>query len=339
MLITWHYKIKRKIQWQMGLAIAFIALFLMTNWLLGLLAFNSVPYDSVQAKDAGAALAFPIISGFMIFSFQFCLRSLANSISLLSHTKVRKQKIEYRLWLFFEQKIKRNIPQLLTLSAFLTSSYLIANGLVFSNDNEGGIEVLRLYLFVQCFFFWLMLCTLIYTLYFSTRTLLHYINFRVRIRLFQLEMLTPALKTGWINFVVTSLVISLQPLFWIHSSPPNIDMFFIIFALISSLFFFGYPVININRTMSNKKSMAVQRINSAIDEALHSGPKQYRRLVDNDQKLQYVSDLLTVRQEILETKTWLLDFPFMIRIGLLIFIPAFSWIASSIIDNLVKSFL
>ena len=112
-----------------------------------------------------------------------------------------------------------------------------------------------------------------------------------------------------------------------------------IFFFTRSTFISTY--LEVHRVVAQKRMLTLTRINDSLK--IEISPEKRvsvtRRLVDNDSRLQFISDLLTVRTEIERAPSWPLTFPFTLKIFALILLPMLSWTGAGLVSQVIKAAL
>lgn len=98
------------------------------------------------------------------------------------------------------------------------------------------------------------------------------------------------------------------------------------------------PILEAHNVVDKRRSLTLARINDSLKIEM-SPEKRFsvtRRLVDDDNRLQFISDLLTVRTEIERAPSWPLTLPFTLKILALILLPMLSWTGAGLVSQLIK---
>ena len=329
-----------KLRWWAQLSLLYLLICWSCNYLLGLYNFDTMAFDTNAGKDTGAAISLPLVTAFALFGNLLVRVTTAKAISRIRYQKAAHY-LKYSTFAekLLSSKLKRATPYLLGVTVLLSLGYFSTHQLYDVSNPLSVFTQARSVLILQTWVCWFFMLRLFLSIFYSTRMTIHFVSTKIAVRLFRIDELKPISKIVMINFVAPALVVGIQPLFWINSAAPELDLLLIMFALFLLLLAISVPIYLIKKELKRKKMLSIERINDAIDAALQADRKKQRRLVDSDNRLQYVSDLLTVRNEIGESKEWPVDIPFIIKVSVLFCLPLIGWVASSLIDNLVKSLL
>jgi hypothetical protein len=108
-------------------------------------------------------------------------------------------------------------------------------------------------------------------------------------------------------------------------------MFGFSFLLVVSHFF-------VRKVIKKRKEIMLQRINQSLNEQMlmNTESNAYRRLVDDETRLQFISDLLIVRKEVNQAPLWPMSMPFTVKMMLILMLPILSWMGAGFVSQFLK---
>ena len=151
----------------------------------------------------------------------------------------------------------------------------------------------------------------------------------------------PLCKLVLHNFCLSSILLALYSITFLFVEVPVTDavLLSVISLLIVLLLF--QPIWEVHSVVAKRRSLALARINDSLKTEISPEKRvsETRRLVDDDTRLQFISDLLTVRTEMERAPSWPLTLPFTLKILVLILLPMLSWTGAGLMSQLIKVIL
>ena len=306
------------------------------NTLLGFISF-SYPPDSLAARDAGAAFVLPILTAMAWWGYRIVVVKTSQYLAAVISHRRRNSLSRIQRWLvrLLVSRVDRVRWGLVLAALTLSLAYLISQGLTDTLKEEPT----RIVLLLQAFPLWLSILHVLTANVFTLKFLRKHLNDYFRVRLFEIERLRPVCHMVVTNFLVASLLLTIFSLNALFITLPLIDaLLMLVFSLVILLILIQ-PVIEMSKIVSVRRAMTLSRINDILKIQLNtsSAPQNDdRRLVDNSERLQFISDLLTVRKEISNAPVWPMNFPSTIKILALMMLPLLSWTGSGVVAQLMK---
>lgn len=162
-----------------------------------------------------------------------------------------------------------------------------------------------------------------------------------RIRLFEMEKLMPLCKLVLHNFCLTSILLAIYSVTFLFVDVPLTDAMLLSVISLLIVLLLLQPILEVHSVVSKRRSLTLARINESLK--METSPEmrvtETRRLVDDDTRLQFISDLLTVRTEVERAPSWPLTLPFTLKILVLILLPMLSWTGAGLMSQLIKVIL
>lgn len=322
------------------LPLAYLLVVLVVNVLFDTVTLEH-PRDSIMARDAAAALTLPFLTMLLWWGRRVSMLSAASSLAhIVSH---RRQREALRLsgvllgTLVVSLRRRQHIP-------ILASLFLFA-GYVYAEDLYRGFESLailnkfgRLALLLQGWGLWYCLLNFVTSLVIQFLMIKQYLNRYLRVRLFEIEELSPACNIVIVNFCIAVFALCCYPLHAIFIDIPDTDQYVLLVLSVIIAVLLLAPVFFIRNIVARHKALTLERINAALSEhTLHnSSAVSNRRLVDNEGRLQVIADLLVVRKEIDNAPLWPMNMPFAFKMVILLSLPMLSWMGAGIVSQLLK---
>lgn len=308
---------------------------LMVNALLGFISFSHPP-DSLAARDAGAAFVVPVLTAMAWWGYRFNIEKAAQYLAPVIGHRRRNSASRIKRWLvrLLMSRVEQVRMGLIIAAMVLSSMYLISQGLT----DSLAAQPTRIFLLIQAFPLWLAVLHVLTVNIFTLKFLKKHLNDYFRVRLFEIERLRPVCHLVVTNFLVASLLLTVFSLNALFITLPLTDaLLMLVFSLVI-LMVLVQPVIEMSRIVGLRREMTLSRINDTLKIQLEtSAPHQDdRRLVDNTERLQFISDLLTVRKEISQAPIWPMTFPSTVKILVLTVLPLASWTGSGVVAQLMK---
>ncbi len=316
----------------------YLFIVLSMNFYLG---FISLDYEatSLAARDAGTALTAPILVAFAWWASHQTLESSAIYLSfLLSH---RRKKSRLRLVdtvrLTFISQQSKVLPYIVVIAVCVASGYVFSQGIA----DKVTEQPKRLFLLVQAIPMWISGLLLFTSNIIVLRFIKRHLEKHFRIRLFEMEKLMPLCKLVLHNFCLASVLLAIYSITFLFVEVPLTDAMLLSVISFLLVLLLLQPILEVHHVVAQKRSLALARINDSlkIEISPENRISATRRLVDNDGRLQFISDLLTVRTEIERAPSWPLTLPFTLKIFALILLPMLSWTGAGLVSQLIKAVL
>jgi hypothetical protein len=141
-----------------------------------------------------------------------------------------------------------------------------------------------------------------------------------------------------VNFLLSFLTISAYSINGLFVDIPDTDKYVVLTVCLVIAFFLLSPIYLIRKVIKKRKEMMLERINESLNEQIlvNSDGSSYRRLVDNDIRLQFISDLLIVRKEVNQAPLWPMSVPFAVKMMLILMLPVLSWMGAGFVSQFLK---
>ena len=311
-------------------------LLLVINSLLGFISFSHPP-DSMAARDAGAAFVVPVLTAMAWWGYRINVVKAARYLAAVISHRRRNSLARIQSWItrLLVSRVEQVRWALVMAALILSSAYLISQGITDTLSEQP----IRIILLMQAFPLWLSILHVLTANVLTLKFLRKHLNQYFRVRLFEIERLRPVCHLVVTNFLVASLLLTIFGLNALFITLPLADaLLMLVFSLVILLILIQ-PVIEMSKIVSARREMTLSRINDTLKVQLDtaSAPqKDDRRLVDNTERLQFISDLLTVRKEISNAPVWPMNFPSTIKILALMILPLVSWTGSGVVAQLMK---
>jgi len=308
---------------------------LVLNVLCGYIFMPDSSTTPEQYRDIGAALAFPVISGFC-FLFLPILGRKAQA-SILQSARLSGSSMRHAI--VYAQHVNR-VPRLsfrfaAIAGATLAISYMALEDLLYASHIDMLGNLKRLPLFLESIYFFVAVILLITSLVRITVLLTRFATRGMRIELFHIEELVPLADAVLWNTISISMTMALAPIFWLGRTIPSLDISLVTAVLAVTLYLLFFPLFKVRYIVSQRKQLALERIRDALKSATKSDDLLKRRLTDSAKRLEEINNLVGVREEITRTKEWPITVPVGIRVALFVLIPPVSWASASIVDWVV----
>jgi hypothetical protein len=305
------------------------------NYFMGFISF-SYPRDSLQARYAGAALMMPLITAAAWWGCRFCLLNASINLGKVIGRRRKKSSSQLSRILteILDHALRRAMPYILILAFCIGAAYLYINGLFVT----GPGDTRKIFLMIQVLPLWTAILAMIYCTFIVFRLMSRHIRHHFRIRLFEIERLQPLGNLVVVNFLLSSALLSLYSINILVADMPTSDLLIItglLGLILSSLL---YPMLLLRSVLADRKASTLERINSSLNFQLGNSHVHHkdRRLVDDKERLQHISDLLTVRKEIADEPIWPVNLPFTIKLLGLISLPIVSWTGAGLVSQFLK---
>ncbi len=313
----------------------YAVIMLTINGLLGFISFSYSP-ESLAARDAGAAFVLPVLTAMAWWGYRFNVVKAAQYLApVISHRR-RNSVSRIQGWLIrlLVSRVEQVRWALVIAALVLSSAYLISQGIT----DTLAEQPVRIILLIQAFPLWLAVLHVLTANILTLKFLKKHLNEYFRVRLFEIERLRPVCHLVVTNFLVASLLITVYSLNALFITLPLTDaLLMLVFSLVI-LMVLIQPVIEMSKIVGTRREMTLSRINDTLKIQLQNAApnKDDRRLVDNTERLQFISDLLTVRKEISNAPVWPMNFPSTVKILVLMVLPLASWTGSGVVAQLMK---
>jgi hypothetical protein len=290
------------------------------------------PKDEAALRIFNGALAMPI---FVFYEWVAILVMKRRAISCLNRfTQTCPHKLEYVDYeQDIESRLKKNIGWSIALGTVFTCSYLYSEDL-FATNLSNTLLLMNLYALP----FWIFNSLVLLQLFYITQYVIKHFLGNEKIDLFGIKKLLPISDLVVTNTVLSTFALALIPLFWIGRTVPLIDKIIVVvvFILLSGYLF--WPVLKVQRIISRKKRLSINRINQKFQTLFEAKLGVSRRLADDAQRLRKLSSLISAKQEISSASEWPIDLPQSIKGVLLSLSIPMSWAAGSFVESLISKF-
>lgn len=290
--------------------------------------------STLGIRQRNAALTFAIMIAFFIYANQFlyhrCLYCLNEFL-----TKYPNEMSHKELKLKLTSGINFGLRYSWITGILFTILYITSEKLVSSTD------YLAWYLSFLGIFFWRYAFLTLYTVLFITWFVIsHFLNEKL-IDLFGIERFEHLSDLVISNAIVSAVSLSLIPLFWLGTVVPVIDRVIVAVIFLVLIVYLFRPIHKVQKNISKKKALAVERINHSIKSLFSSSGHSNRRLTDDPVRLRKLSSLISSKQQIANVSELAIDIPQgMKTLAIALSVPA-SWAIGALIDGylelLVKS--
>lgn len=281
-------------------------------------------------RQFNASFAIPILTFYFWLAIQITKESAKNCLTKFSEQNV---KISNGKNYFHEIEIKyrKNFSLSFILGTLITIIYLTVEDLL-ALDFDG----LNLFLNIIAVPFWSFACLLFLQLLFITHfTIRHFLGYD-KIDLFGIKKLMPVSEMVITNSIISAFGLALIPLFWIGKTIPNIDKIIVVLVFIIISCYLFWPILRVQHVISNKKRLAINRINSSFEHLFDDNMQGERRLTDDPARLRKLSALISTKQEIATASEWPITLPQSLKGMLLLTSIPLSWAAASMVETLIS---
>lgn len=314
--------------------ITFLTAMWFINILFGLMTFS--PVGELQSTDAQVSFIMPLTAAIAWWGISVITTYSEDSLAKVITHGHSQHLPRVKKWLrtFFRMKSKRILPLIVIGTLPIVFFYAFINE-VFSQRygfNYRGI------LFVQAWITWVFYFLLLYVVYLGQRLITMHLKKKMRIRLFEIEQFSPLCHLTILNFFIPCLIITFTTASALLNPYSEFDLYVAFLSFIVILCFLTYPMFTIRHALGVRREQSLKRLNKVLNIQIESTEiVDNRRLVDDFERLQYVSDLLTVRKEINSMSLWPMDVPFVVKMGMIAMIPILSWVGAGIVSQLLKT--
>lgn len=307
-------------------------LFLSVNVAAGYIIVPDSTTTPLELRKLGAALGFPIISGFCIFFLPILGRKAEKAIMACAQNSKSSLK-SAKVYGHQVRRVPRaSIGVAVLLGPVLAISYMSFENLLYIEHFSVIANAMRVPLIIQAIYFYVAMTLFISSLLRVTVLVSRFATQVLNIELFHIEELSPLADSVLWNTISISILLSLSPLFWLARVPPKLDMALVLVVFLVTLYLLLYPIFQVRNIVLKKKQLALARIRDAFKVAVRSDDNHKRRLTDSAQRMEDINNLVGVRNEISSTKEWPISLPVSIRIALVVIIPPLSWAGASLVE-------
>ena len=313
--------------------ITFLTAMWLINIVFGLLSLS--PINELQSKDAQSAFIMPLVTAIAWWGISVITAYSEESLAIVITHGHGQHLARVKNWLhqFLHVKTKKILPLIVIGTLPIVSFYGLQNQIFSTNY---GLNT-RSILFIQAWLTWISFFLLLYVIYLGQRLISMHLHKKLRIRLFEIEQFSPICSLTIVNFVIPCLIVTFTAASAIFNPYSDYDLFVSLFGLIVTLCFLIYPMLTIRRVLGVRREQSLERINKVLNVQIESEDiTDNRRLVDDFERLQFVSDLLSVRKEINSISLWPMDLPFAAKMAMVAMIPVLSWVGAGIVSQLLK---
>ncbi|OJF67676.1 hypothetical protein BK026_02110 [Alteromonas sp. V450] len=220
---------------------------------------------------------------------------------------------------------------------------VVSIGYVFSQGIADKVteQPKRVFLLLQAVPIWLAGLSLFSSNIIVLRFIKRHLQKHFRVRLFEMEEMMPLCKLVLHNFCLTSILLAIYSVTFLFVDVPLTDAMLLSVISLLIVLLLLQPILEVHSVVSKRRSLTLARINESLK--METSPEmrvtETRRLVDDDTRLQFISDLLTVRTEVERAPSWPLTLPFTLKILVLILLPMLSWTGAGLMSQLIKVIL
>lgn len=312
-------------------ALAYMVVTLSICILLGAFGVNGIDSHTLL-RERNAAVALPIFSAYLWLANQYLLsRTLSCTRRYMQNNRTDLDPDAVAIQMKERTKVNGRVSIL--IGTTVASIYMYSEGLL-----AFDLSPLRLFLNVLAIAFWILCVFSTLQVIYVTRFVINNFLNRKNIDLFSIKKLIPISDLVITNTVLSSLCLALIPLFWVGQVIPTIDKFIVAGVFLMLCWFLFWPVLRVQKTISAKKSMAIERINESVKLLFDDSHEDKRRLTDDPERLRQLSALISAKREIANASEWPINLPQSLK-GLLfsLSIPL-SWVAGSLIETFISRF-
>ena len=310
------------------------------NYLFGFMSFE-YPRQSGLARDAGTAAVLPVITALLWWGRTVCTSSGIKALSYVaSHRRSRNTNklaatFEYIIYI----NVKKFRPIIFIFASLIAFNYLYWEGLFSTLENEVQQNTYRYILLLQAFPFWFCVINFIVLLIVIFQLSKIYITKYLRIRLFEIEELSPLCNVVIVNFLMCFVAVSSYTINGLFFDLPVVDKYLIFISCLILAFFLLFPIFLVRKVVKKRKEISLERINQALNDQIlaNTEENQRRRLVDDETRLQFISDLLIVRKEVNQAPLWPMTVPFAAKMMFILTMPILSWMGAGLVSQLIKA--
>lgn len=309
------------------------------NYLLGFISFE-YPRHSALARDAGSAVVIPLVTALLWWGRQISKSFAVNALSYVaSHRRRRKSN---KLAKTFEHIICANLKKyrliIIVCASLMASNYLYWGGVLSSSDHSLQIGEYRYILLIQAWPLWFCIFNYFLELIVVFQLSKVYLTKYFRVRLFEIEELGPLCNVVIVNFLISFLAVSTYTINGLFFDLPDVDIYLILHSCLILALFLLLPVFLVRKVIKERKEYMLERINQALNEQMlaNTEGRSFRRLVDDETRLQFISDLLIVRKEVNQAPLWPMSVPFTIKFMLILMLPILSWMGAGFVSQFIK---
>lgn len=317
------------------IAICCTTLLLVVNWIFGFIFVPNASSSYVEIRDAGAAIALPIIGGHFLFFLPYLNKKAQTSIlqtAALSNSSLRYARIYAKL---ISQVPSKFVPIASVIGLIMSIGYLLSEGLIVIDGLSTQESFRRLILLVQTFYMYgaISLCT--FSLVNITILVSRYATRHLRVELFHVDELAPLANSFLSNTMIAAMGLCLAPIFWLGREIPTTDIFIILMLIPVVFFLCFYPFFKIHRLVVEKKLIELDRIESELDSVVSEGTVMGSSKLSADRRHR-ISGLEKFRDSITYSKEWPIDSTFVVGAILATILPLFTWLVASMVDELIR---
>ena len=303
------------------------------NIVFGLMSLS--PIGELQSKDAQSAFIMPLVTAIAWWGISVIKAYSEESLAIVITHGHSQHFARVKKWLhqFLLLKTKKILPLVVIGTLPIVSFYGLKNEIFSHNYGFNPRSIL----FIQAWLTWVSFFLLLYVVYLGQRLITMHLHKKLRIRLFEIEQFSPICSLTIVNFFIPCLIITFTAASAIFNPYSEYDLLAAFVGLMVALCFLVYPMLTIRRVLGKRREQSLERINKVLNAQIDSEDiTDNRRLVDDFERLQFVSDLLSVRKEINSISLWPMDMPFAAKMAMVAMIPILSWVGAGIVSQLLK---
>lgn len=287
------------------------------------------PDNAVTLRERNGAFALPIFSAYLWLANQYLqTRTLSSLRRFIQRNRMDIDPDLVAMRIRKRTKIHAGVAVL--TGSIISYVYLYSEGLLAS-----GLDYLSWLLNALAVVFWTLGTFLALQIIYITRFINENFLSEQNIDLFGIRKMLPISDLVITNTVISSLCLALIPLFWLGREVPTVDKFIVSAVFLMMCCFLFWPVLRVQKSISGKKSLAIERINESVKRLFEVNDGTNRRLTDDPGRLRQLGALISAKQEIAHASEWPIDLPQSLK-GLFfsLAIPL-SWVAASLIETFI----
>jgi len=293
-------------------------------------AFTDVTSASA-IRIRNAALGMPLFTVFTLISTHFlmhrCYIALQHAVK-----NSPAQKYTHLLLTAFFLRVKKLKWLSVLLGVVITFSYLYAENLLATEWT-----LLELFMNVSALPFWASAFYFICTCLYSTKYVIANFLDRESLDLFSLKELKPISDLVIYNTALCACTMAIIPVFWLNKTVPTIDIAIVLLVFCGLALYLFLPVFKVQQIVSNKKTLAIARLNQAINALMKKNSfGSHEAILKESQVLRELASLISTKKEIHAASEWPIDLPQGLK-GILLGVSIpLSWAAGSLVESIIS---
>lgn len=294
-------------------------------------AFDELDSDS-SIRIRNAALGMPLITVFTFISTRFLLHCCFKALEQAVKNSFA-QKYTHLLLMAFFLKVKKLKWLSIILGSCITFVYLFVEDLLAEEWSQ-----LELFMNVSAIPFWSAAIYFILTCLYSTKYVTANFLDSESLDLFSLKELKPISDLVVYSTALCASSMAIIPVFWLNKSVPVLDIVIVFCVFISLGLYLFLPVFKVQRIVSNKKTLAIARLNQTINTLMKKNNMGSHEAILNDPEvLREMASLISTKKEIHAASEWPIDLPQGLKGILLGASIPLSWAAGSLVESVISA--